>query len=98
MPWPLISWLSSWLIKEGQRGLTDKQLTLLHDHSIRDDPTRVIRAARYAARLGFTLDEKLRIKSPKLFRPGPGLGPLLLPQRRLLRRSRLDGTRPFVPQ
>ena len=42
----------------GQRGLTDKQLTLLHDHSIRDDPTRVIRAARYAARLGFTLDEK----------------------------------------
>ena len=42
----------------GQRGLTDKQLTLLHDHSIRDDPTRVIRAARYAARLGFTLDEQ----------------------------------------
>ena len=42
----------------GQRSLTDKQLTLLHDHSIRDDPTRVIRAARYAARLGFTLDEK----------------------------------------
>ena len=42
----------------GQRGLTDKKLTLLHAHSIRDDPTRVIRAARYAARLGFSLDEK----------------------------------------
>ena len=42
----------------GQRGLTNKQLTLLHERSIIDDPTRVIRAARYAARLGFTLDEK----------------------------------------
>ena len=42
----------------GRRGLTDKRLTPLHEHSVRDDPTRVIRAARYAARLGFTLDEQ----------------------------------------
>lgn len=40
-------------------GLVDlamRQLRLLHDHSVRDDPTRVLRAARYAARLGFALE------------------------------------------
>jgi tRNA nucleotidyltransferase (CCA-adding enzyme) len=30
---------------------------VLHDSSFRDDPTRLIRAARYVARLGFRLDE-----------------------------------------
>ncbi len=30
---------------------------VLHDASFRDDPTRLLRAARYIARLGFTLDE-----------------------------------------
>ncbi len=30
---------------------------VLHDASFRDDPTRLIRAARYAARLGFDLDD-----------------------------------------
>jgi tRNA nucleotidyltransferase (CCA-adding enzyme) len=30
---------------------------VLHDASFRDDPTRLLRAARYVARLGFTLDE-----------------------------------------
>lgn len=32
-----------------------RQLRLLHDRSLEDDPTRIVRAARYAARLGFTL-------------------------------------------
>lgn len=33
-------------------------LRVLHDNSFRDDPTRVWRVARYAARLGFTVDER----------------------------------------
>ena len=83
----------------GQRGLTDKQLTLLHDHSIRDDPTRVIRAARYAARLGFTLDEKTQDQITKPL--GLALG--LVHQRCSNRGSTgalnpsEDGTRSFVP-
>ncbi|MCW2999608.1 MAG: tRNA nucleotidyltransferase [Solirubrobacterales bacterium] len=32
-------------------------LRVLHDRSFRDDPTRVWRVARYAARLGFAVDE-----------------------------------------
>ena len=39
----------------GQRDLASRQLRLLHDASLRDDPTRIIRGARYAARLGFEL-------------------------------------------
>jgi tRNA nucleotidyltransferase (CCA-adding enzyme) len=31
-------------------------LRVLHDRSFRDDPTRMLRAARYGARLGFALD------------------------------------------
>ena len=39
----------------GQAHLARRQLAFLHDASVADDPTRVIRAARYAARLGFSL-------------------------------------------
>ena len=39
----------------GQRDLAAKRLRLLHSRSFQDDPTRLIRAARYAARLGFDL-------------------------------------------
>jgi len=38
-------------------GLADlgcRQLRLLHGSSLQDDPTRIVRGARYAARLGFT--------------------------------------------
>ncbi|MCP9834049.1 MULTISPECIES: CCA tRNA nucleotidyltransferase [unclassified Cyanobium] len=35
--------------------LAHRQLRLLHDRSLEDDPTRIVRAARYAARLGFSL-------------------------------------------
>jgi poly(A) polymerase len=41
----------------GQHDLAARELRLLHAHSIRDDPTRLFRAARYAARLGFRLSE-----------------------------------------
>jgi poly(A) polymerase len=39
----------------GQRDLARRQLRFLHAASVRDDPTRVLRGARYVARLGFTL-------------------------------------------
>ncbi len=39
----------------GQHDLEARQLRFLHSHSLRDDPTRLVRAARYAARLGFDL-------------------------------------------
>lgn len=39
----------------GSGDLARRQLRLLHDRSLEDDPTRIVRAARYAARLGFTL-------------------------------------------
>jgi len=39
----------------GGADLAHRQLRLLHDRSLEDDPTRIVRAARYAARLGFTL-------------------------------------------
>ncbi|MBM5806479.1 MAG: CCA tRNA nucleotidyltransferase [Cyanobacteria bacterium M_surface_10_m2_179] len=40
----------------GLEDLAARQLRLLHPHSLRDDPTRALRAARYAARLGFALE------------------------------------------
>ena len=39
----------------GQQDLAAGRLVFLHDESVSDDPTRVIRASRYAARLGFVL-------------------------------------------
>lgn len=40
----------------GEVDLRGRAIRLLHDRSLADDPTRVFRAARYAARLGFELD------------------------------------------
>lgn len=39
----------------GQEHLAQRQLAFLHANSVADDPTRVIRGARYGARLGFDL-------------------------------------------
>ncbi len=47
-------------LHHGQEDLGSGQLSFLHDVSVQDDPTRVIRAARYAARLGFQLAEDSR--------------------------------------
>ncbi len=40
----------------GRDDLQRRRLRVLHDRSFLDDPTRAIRAARYAARLGFELE------------------------------------------
>jgi len=40
----------------GQADLATKRLRILHPRSFEDDPTRAIRAARYAARFGFELE------------------------------------------
>lgn len=40
----------------GEGDLRRRVIRLLHGRSLADDPTRVFRAARYAARLGFDLD------------------------------------------
>jgi tRNA nucleotidyltransferase (CCA-adding enzyme) len=46
----------------GQADLAAKQLRVLHPDSFVDDPTRAIRAARYASRFGLALeDETLRL-------------------------------------
>lgn len=39
----------------GQADLAARELRLLHARSLSDDPTRLVRGARYAARLGLTL-------------------------------------------
>lgn len=41
----------------GSRDLKAKVLRVLHDRSFSDDPTRIFRAARYAARFGFRLEK-----------------------------------------
>ena len=38
--------------------LAARRLRVLHDASFADDPTRLVRLARYAARLGFAVDER----------------------------------------
>jgi tRNA nucleotidyltransferase (CCA-adding enzyme) len=42
----------------GEADLAARQLRVLHDDSFLDDPTRALRAARYASRFGFELEER----------------------------------------
>ena len=41
---------------DGQSDLKARLVRVLHDDSFKDDATRILRAARYAVRLGFTLE------------------------------------------
>ena len=45
---------------DGQVDLRAGVLRVIHDASFADDPTRAIRAARYAARFGFGIEERTR--------------------------------------
>ena len=42
-------------LHKGSHGIKERQLKLIHSKSIAEDPTRIIRGARYAARLNFQL-------------------------------------------
>ncbi|WP_249009715.1 hypothetical protein [Conexibacter sp. DBS9H8] len=43
-----------------ERDLAERQLATLHERSFLDDPTRLVRLARYAARLDFSVEERTR--------------------------------------
>ena len=43
---------------DGQRDLEARQVRVLHPRSFEDDPTRILRAIRYAGRLGFEIEEE----------------------------------------
>ncbi len=49
----------------GEADLAMRQLRVLHDGSFVDDPTRALRAARYAARFGFGLEARHRRADPR---------------------------------
>ena len=64
-------------LHQGQLDLAARRLNLLHPQSLRDDPTRLVRGARYAARLGLHFSEEAQqqvvttLKQwPWLWRPG----------------------------
>lgn len=68
----------------GRDDLRDRRLRFLHPLSVRDDPTRVLRGARYAARMGFELARSSQAQLsdtlaawPWPWRPGdaPGAAP-----------------------
>lgn len=69
---------------QGQADLSARQLNFLHPASLRDDPTRLVRGARYAARLGFQFSKVAQRQAlstvdqwPWRWRPGddPGHAP-----------------------
>jgi tRNA nucleotidyltransferase (CCA-adding enzyme) len=43
---------------KGRVDLTAKKIRVLHEKSFLDDPTRILRAARFKARLGFSIEAK----------------------------------------
>ncbi len=47
-------------LHDGQGDLSRKEIRALHARSFTDDPTRILRAARYAARFGFSVESATR--------------------------------------
>ncbi|MGD9681315.1 MAG: CBS domain-containing protein [Candidatus Obscuribacterales bacterium] len=52
-------------VYDGLSDIKRKIIRILHPFSFIEDPTRIVRAARFAARLGFHLDEKTRDRARK---------------------------------
>jgi len=57
-------------VAEGLRDLRDRRLRVLHPRSFHDDPTRALRAARLAPRLGFNLSRGSRAALRDALRDG----------------------------
>ncbi|MDC3118232.1 CCA tRNA nucleotidyltransferase [Prochlorococcus sp. AH-716-K03] len=57
----------------GIKHIQEKELHLLHKNSIQDDPSRLIRCARYASRLGFKISDKSLQQSQKIVNRWPWL-------------------------
>jgi poly(A) polymerase len=90
----------------GQGDLQRRQLRLLHPASLRDDPTRLLRGARYAARLGFRLEPVSLAQAsatlaawPWGWRPGdpPGQAPAALGTRLRMELELLLEREPWRP-
>ena len=56
---------------DGIKHIKEKELHLLHENSIRDDPSRLIRCARYASRLGFKIANKSLEQSQRIVQSWP---------------------------
>ncbi len=80
----------------GRQDLAHGLLRTLHADSFRDDPTRLYRAARYAARLGFRLESSTAEQAVAAI--GAGLVGTLTPARLLHELERSLGEPPGVAQ
>jgi tRNA nucleotidyltransferase (CCA-adding enzyme) len=58
---------------KGQRDLKKRLIRVLHDKSFTDDPTRIFRAVRYAARLGFRIKPHTSVLLKKAVKRIPAL-------------------------
>jgi poly(A) polymerase len=56
---------------DGIKHIQEKELHLLHENSIQDDPSRLIRCARYASRLDFKISNKSLQQSQKVIQRWP---------------------------
>lgn len=80
----------------GRDDLARRRIRTLHEGSFRDDPTRLFRAARYAARLGFTLEPGTVEQAAAAV--GSGMLGTLTPARVLHELERSLGEHPGVTQ
>jgi tRNA nucleotidyltransferase (CCA-adding enzyme) len=55
---------------DGVHDIQDKLIRILHSFSFIEDPTRIIRAARFASRLGFKLETKTRQQAERTIEMG----------------------------
>ncbi|MDP8968483.1 MAG: hypothetical protein M3N04_07780, partial [Actinomycetota bacterium] len=57
-------------VAHAEQDVRDRRLRVLHDASFVDDPTRLVRLARYAARLGFEVEERTAVFARDAFASG----------------------------